>query len=255
MGRNFYGGVRVIDGNEPGFGAKRTMLHGVISHGSQFLEPERRKQTTTYYAPGSGIELAIHALPEPAHVGVIGLGAGTLAAYGRKGDQYRFYEINPLVIDFARRQFTYLGDSDAKVEVVLGDGRSSLEREVDQKFDLLVVDAFSGDSIPVHLLSLEAFELYFQRLTAVGVLALHISNESLDLEPVVQKAAESGAYSALIFHNAENPRIGQSEAIWALLTRGNQPDASLPGGGRPLSVKRHLRAWTDGYSNLLQILK
>jgi SAM-dependent methyltransferase len=256
MGRNFYGGVRVLDGNEPGNNsAKRTMLHGVISHGSQFLESARRRQPTTYYAPGSGIELAIRALPAPARVAVIGLGAGTLAAYGRKGDQYRFYEINPLVIDFARREFTYLGDSDANVEVVLGDGRSSLEREVNQKFDLLVVDAFSGDSIPVHLLSLEAFELYFRRLKPNGVLALHISNASLDLEPVVQKAAERGGYSALLFHNVDNPSIGQSEAVWALLTAGNQPNASLSKGGQPLTVKRQLRAWTDGYSNLLQILK
>jgi len=122
--------VRVIDGNEPGFGAKRTMLHGVISYGSQFLEPERRKQTTTYYAPGSGIELAIHALPEPAHVGVIGLGAGTLSAYGRKGDQYRFYEI-PLVIDFARRQFTYLGAVNPRqpARLVLTGGRTATERQ------------------------------------------------------------------------------------------------------------------------------
>jgi SAM-dependent methyltransferase len=255
MGRNFYGGVRILDGNEPGNGAKRTMLHGVISHGSQFLEPARRRQPLTYYAPGSGVELAIRALPAPAGVAVIGLGAGTLAAYGRKGDQYRFYEINPLVIDFARREFTYLGDSDANVEVVLGDGRSSLEREVNQKFDLLVVDAFSGDSIPVHLLSLEAFELYFRRLKPNGVLALHISNASLDLEPVVQKAADGGAYRALLFHNVDNPSIGQSEAVWVLLTSGNQPYASLPKGGQPLTVKRHLRAWTDEYSNLLQILK
>jgi SAM-dependent methyltransferase len=255
--RNFYGGLRVSDAAEPPLGLRRTLVHGIIAHGAQFLSPERRRQPTLYFAPGSGVQLAIDAFrAAPARVGIIGLGAGTLAAYGRKGDFYRFYEINPLVIDLAKREFTFLSDSEATVELVLGDGRSSLEAETDQPYDLFVVDAFSGDSIPVHLLSLEAFDLYFRHLKPNGVLALHISNQSLDLEPVVQKAAERYHYSALLFSNMGNPGSGQSQAFWALMTRGSWPAGSLLNKkGRPLNAKQHLRAWTDGYSNLFQILR
>jgi SAM-dependent methyltransferase len=256
IGRNFYGGVKVFDENVPGVGARRMLTHGLVLHGSQFLAPERRSQPTSYYAPGSGVQLAIGALHSPSRVGVIGLGAGTLAAYGRKGDYYRFYEINPLMIEFAQREFTYLRDSDAKVDLVLGDGRSSLEREADQNYDLLVVDAFSGDSIPVHLLSLESFQLYFRHLKSDGILALHISNESLDLEPVIQKAATHGNYNALLFENPGNPGSGQSQAFWALLTRGDWPSVlSAEKGRRSLRARDHLQPWTDSHSNLLQILK
>jgi SAM-dependent methyltransferase len=257
MARNFYGGVRVIDTASPPGDARRTLIHGAISHGSQFLAPERRKQPTAYYAPGSGVQLAIEAFHDvPLRVGVIGLGAGTLAVYGRAGDFYRFYELNPLVIDLARQEFTFLRDSGANVDLVLGDGRSSLERETDAPYDILVVDAFTGDSIPVHLLSIEAFQLYFRHLKPDGILALHISNESLDLEPVIAKAAERFHYPALLINNAANPAIAQSAASWVLITRRGGPAiAELFRHGRPLQAKPGLQAWTDEYSNLLQILK
>jgi hypothetical protein len=256
MARNFYGGVRVMDSGGPG-DARRALVHGAISHGSQFLDPDRRRQPTAYYAPGSGVQLAIDVFRGgPVRMGVIGLGAGTLAAYGRDGDYYRFYELNPLVIQLAGREFTYLRDSGAKVDIVAGDGRSALEHETEPPYDIFVVDAFSGDSIPVHLLSIEAFQLYFRHLKPEGILALHISNESLNLEPVIAKAAERLHYPALMFYNQANPGILQSAAAWVLMTRREGPDiAALNRKGRPLKTNPHLRTWTDGYSNLLQILK
>ncbi|HYM10955.1 MAG TPA: fused MFS/spermidine synthase, partial [Bryobacterales bacterium] len=173
MERNFYGVLRVSEAD-----GVRTLMHGVVNHGEQFLDTARRRQPTTYYGPQSGIGLALlrSGRPERQRVGVIGLGAGVLAAYGREGDTYRFYEINPLAVDIARRQFYFLQDCPAQVDVVVGDGRLLLEREPDQKFDVLAVDAFSGDAIPMHLLTEQALTLYFRHLRPGGVLALHLSN-------------------------------------------------------------------------------
>ena len=144
-------------------------MNGTIDHGLQFLSPARRDLPTTYYGPDSGIGITLKAAgaTSPLNVGVIGLGVGTLAAYGRQGDRYKFYEINPLVVQLANQEFSFLRDSEAKIDIVLGDGRLSLEQEPPQGFDVLVVDAFSGDSIPVHLLTREAFELYFRHLKPV----------------------------------------------------------------------------------------
>src|SRR5262249_51887740 len=139
----------------------------------------------------SGVGRAIRQVQQsgPARVGVIGLGTGTLAVYGRAGDYFRFYEINPLVLRLARTQFTFLNDCKARLDAALGDARLSLEREAPENFDVLAVDAFSSDAIPVHLLTREAFELYFRHLKSSGVLAVHVSNKHLDLPPVVKLAA------------------------------------------------------------------
>jgi hypothetical protein len=157
--RNFYGALRVRDnGPATRLDATRTLTHGTINHGEQFLNPARRDLPTTYYGPDTGVGLAIRerGKTRAIRVGVIGLGTGTLAAYGRPGDYYRFYEINPLVLRLAHSEFSFLGDSKAKVDVAMGDARLSLERESPENFDVLAVDAFSSDSIPVHLLTLEA---------------------------------------------------------------------------------------------------
>src|SRR5213078_3014628 len=127
----------------------------------------------------------------PRRVGVLGLGCGTLAAYGRTGDTFRIYEINPLVLQLASAEFSFLRDTPAKVETVLGDGRLSLEREPSQQFDVLVMDAFSGDSVPVHLITREAFEIYFRHLKPGGILAVNITNRYLNLEPVMERAANA----------------------------------------------------------------
>src|SRR5260370_30029976 len=174
-------------------------------HGEQFLDAERRTRPTTYCGLTCGVGLALRTSQSHPRerVGAIGLGAGTLASYGRPGDSYRFYEINPLVIQVAHSQFTFLKDSKADVQVALGDARLSLEREPKQSFDVLAVDAFSSDSIPVHLLTKEAFGLYFRHLKDNGVLAVHVSNRYVDLEPVVARAAAALGKEAMVVDSAE----------------------------------------------------
>jgi hypothetical protein len=259
MVRNFYGGLRVTDsGNLEKGDAKRTLVHGTITHGLQMLAPELRRRPTTYYGKQSGVGLAIeHCRRSGERVGVIGLGVGTLASYGRPGDYYRFYEINPLVIQVARREFSYLNDCQAKLDVVLGDARLSLERELPQNFDVLAVDAFSSDSIPVHLLTREAFSLYFGHLKPEGVLAVHISNNHLDLAPVVQSLAAALHKEALLFDTDDDDEQEVYGATWVLLT--GQPEVlrkpAFQQAGSPLKPRPGLRLWTDDYSNLFQILK
>jgi SAM-dependent methyltransferase len=190
----------------------------------------------------------------PQRVGVIGLGTGTIAAFGRPGDYYRFYEINPKVVEIAQREFTYLADSPAKIDIVLGDARLSMEREPPQNFDVLAVDAFSSDSIPVHLLTLESFRIYFRHLKPEGILAVHVSNRHLDLEPVVERIATALGKDNLLVDNDEGENLVYS-ASWVLVAnRGvfDKPGFAL---GQPVKPKAKLRLWTDDYSNLFQILK
>ena len=196
MVRNFYGALKVVDTGSPeDLDSTRGLLHGTINHGEQFMNPARRRLPTTYYSEESGIGIAIRdkqQSPGGMRVGVIGLGTGTTAAYGRAGDYYRFYEINPQVRAIAETEFTFLADCPCRVETAIGDARLSLEREAPQNFDVLAVDAFSGDSIPVHLLTTEAMQLYSRHLKPDGILAFHISNRYLDLRPA-QPAAHDGS--------------------------------------------------------------
>jgi hypothetical protein len=257
--RNFYGGLRVSDSGS-GRDATRTLTHGTIIHGEQFLAPERRRQATTYYGPETGVGLAIRSLDPntPRHIGVIGLGAGTLASYGRLGDRLRFYEINPLDIRLAHSQFSYLADCQAQLDIVLGDARLSLEREPDQNFDVLAVDAFSSDSIPVHLLTVEAFRLYFRHIKPEGALAVHVSNLYLNLEPIVELAAKAlGKQTREIDTEDDADVTGVFAATWVLVT-GNPQFFDKPefkGPAPKLIAKNGLRMWTDDYSNLFRILK
>jgi len=258
--RNFYGGLKVNDttaenDDEP----IRRLTHGTITHGEQYLNPKKQNRPTTYYGANSGVGRAIRQQQEtgPVRVGVIGLGAGTLAAYGRAGDYWRFYEINPLVLWLANTQFTFLKNCKARVDVALGDARLSLEREPPEGFDVLAVDAFSSDAIPVHLLTREAFVLYFRHLKANGVLAVHVSNKHLDLEPVVKTAADSLQKQARVVDTDDEDNDEVFGATWVLVTA----DGSF--FGKPLLGKaaavihspRHVRLWTDDYSNLFRILK
>ena len=260
--RNFYGVLRVKEYGTPGDTRQlRRLLHGVIMHGEQFLHPDYRDVVTTYYQHGSGVGAALLARrerPGPMHVGVIGLGTGTLAAYGRKGDRYRFYEINRRVVDIARREFTYLADSDAQVQVVLGDARLSLEREPPQQFDLLAVDAFSSDAIPVHLITKEALALYLRHVKADGIVAFHVSNRFLDLVPVVARLArENQAHAVAVFQSSEENE-SRTQSDWVLVSRDPKaleaPEIE-EAGAEPAEDREDLRTWTDDYSNLVQILK
>ena len=257
--RNFYGTLRVKDVDVGQPGATRTLVHGVIMHGEQYLSPERRGQPTSYYGTTSGVGRALKALgadsPE-IRVGVVGLGTGTIAAYGRKGDVYRYYEINPQVVEIARRDFSFLGDSGAKVETVLGDARLTMEREAPQRYDLLAIDAFSSDSIPVHLITREAMAVYLKHIKPDGVIAFHVTNRFLRLGPVVKRIAEEmGLRVTLIDDDAKESELSSTD--WVLVTRSKtlfeHPEIAqytsdvedIPG----------LPVWTDDFNNLFQILK
>jgi SAM-dependent methyltransferase len=260
MVRNFYGELRIEDvGEPPEETARRKLMNGTINHGERLLSAHRRMQPTTYYGPPAGVGIALLNLrgEAPRRVGVIGLGAGVLASYGRKGDTYRFYEINPLVMKLAKSEFTFLSGSPAKVEVVMGDARLALEREPSGQFDVLVVDAFSSDAIPVHLLTKEAFALMFRHLRGDGILAVHISNRYLDLEPVIERTAYELGKTALLFSSEDDSDKALFGATWVLLSSRpetlNQP--VFQEVGARLDRKPRLRTWTDDYSNLFQILK
>lgn len=262
MVRNFYGSLRVQDSTsgEDKDTWTRTLIHGTINHGLQFLSDERYLLPTTYYGPNSGVGLAIANTWHMGHrVGLIGLGTGTLSSYARKGDYYRIYEINPLVLDIARSEFRYLKACRGTCDVVLGDGRLSLERDKPQNFDVLAVDAFSGDSIPVHLLTREAFELYFKHLAAPnGILAVHISNKHLRLGPVVERIAASLKLKTLAVENEEIDEAQVFSSDWVLVYRPESNIENLTlvtSAGAPLPVRKELRVWTDDYSNLFQIWK
>jgi SAM-dependent methyltransferase len=274
MVRNFYGTLRVIDLASPKIvliqgeavrslepqPEERKLMHGTIDHGLQFLgDRERRRLPTSYYGPSSGVGLALREAEGrgPVRVGVIGLGPGTLATYGRLGDHYIFYEINPLVIQLAGTEFSFLGDCLAEISIVQGDARLALEREPPQGFDVLAVDAFSGDAIPVHLLTREAFGVYFRHLRPDGVVAVNVSNRYVNLQPVVLRAAESLGKQAVVIRNAENEEQAISSATWVLVSgRRSFFDADfIKQASAPPREILGLRVWTDDYSNLLRVLR
>ena len=256
MARNFYGGLRVNEYHQGTPNEIRVLINGTVTHGVQYISSSRRRAPLSYYGPESGVALAAAYLSHSSlHIGVIGLGAGSIAAYARHGDTIRFYEINPLEEQLARSEFTYLKDCRGKVNVILGDGRLSLEREPDQQFDLLVVDAFSSDAIPVHLLTRQALELYFNHLKPSGILALHITNAHLDLEPVVEKlSTELGKHSLLVVNDSDSQH-NVSRAIWALLSSHPLESRLFAKTAKKLTARPDIRVWTDDYNNLFQILK
>ena len=257
MTRNFYGTLRVKDVGGEDKDAARRLMHGVIMHGEQYRAPERRREATTYYGATSGIGRALKALDgAETRVGVVGLGTGTLAVYGRKGDVYRFYEINPQVVEVASRDFTYLSDSGAVIEHVLGDARLSMEREPPQNYDVLVIDAFSSDSIPVHLITREAMEVYLRHMKPTGVVAFHVTNRFLHLAPVVKRIADAdGLHAALISDDAEGSDLARTD--WVLVTRDPAllKRGEIATGINPIEEIRGLGVWTDDFNNLFQILK
>ncbi|MBP6708630.1 MAG: fused MFS/spermidine synthase, partial [Candidatus Accumulibacter sp.] len=258
--RNFYGQLRVHDVADEKLGIKRTILHGRINHGEQFISPDYRRRPTAYYCEQSGIGQALLGLASnpPRKIGVLGLGAGTLATYGQAGDEMRMYEINEQVLDLARNDFSYLGDSAARIVPVLGDGRLMLESEAVQNFDLLAIDAFSGDSIPTHLLTIEAMRAYLRHLKSDGVLAVHITNRYLDLRPVVAAAAQQLGMTALIVDL--DPDEGDAfcrHSVWALIAQPEPATRLLKQikKAERLAPRPGFAVWTDGFSNLLGILK
>ena len=280
--RNFYGTLRVKQTTGPRGGeTMRMLLNGTIQHGTQIfasgLNGDPMRKPTTYYAEDSGIGLAIRFCcsargKDIAHgrdsargrdiarsraIGVIGLGAGTLAAYGRPGDRIRFYEINPLVRPIAQNLFTYLRDSPASLTFADGDARTSLAAEAPQRFDVLAVDAFSGDAIPLHLLTTEAVALYRKHLAPGGILAFHVSNQYLNLTPEIAQLAAASGMQARVVDSAADDATGAYRSTWVLLTdsSGFFDDPKVRFAADPIYTPAHLRPWTDDYSSLLPILQ
>lgn len=256
--RSFYGALRVREFSNWLKEPYRALYNGKIEHGAQYVNPPSSLLPTTYYGPDSGVGLALeHCCPNAKRVGAIGLGAGTLAAYGKTSDYFRFYEINPQVIAIAKSAFSYLRDSPARIDVVLGDARLSLQSEAPQEFDVLAVDAFSGDAIPVHLLTREAFGLYLRHLKPDGVLAVHTSNSYLNLPPVVQLLATEAGWEAEMITNDDNRRKLIDSSDWVLVTRNRRLLDSVDSTVmiEPISVPPGLRVWTDDFNNLFQILR
>jgi SAM-dependent methyltransferase len=259
MVRNFYGALRVRDnGPENALDTVRTLTNGTINHGEEYVNVSKRHLPTTYYGPNTGVGVAIREKGKKGaiRVGVVGLGTGTIAAYGRLGDYYRYYEINPLVPPITRGQFFFVPDCPAKLDIAMGDARLSLEREAPENFDVLAVDAFSSDAIPVHLLTREAMQLYFRHLRPDGVLAVHISNRYLDLQPVVEGEAQTLGKLTRTFDTDEDESVDVFSATWVLVF--------APGSGfappefatiADIKSKWKVRLWTDDYSNLFRILK
>jgi len=256
--RNFYGVLRVQQFGEAG-AERRQLIHGNIMHGKQYLSPGLSTQPTSYYTPTSGIGRVIEALHPtltPVKVGIIGLGTGTIATYGAKGDTYRFYDINPGVIAIAQRDFSFLRDSGATIELPLGDARLKLEREAPQNFDVLAIDAFSSDAIPVHLITREAVEVYLKHMKPDGVIAYHVTNRYLDLVPVVEGIANDLGLTALWIDDAGSDSLANSSS-WVLLAKDPQrlADPRLTEFATPIVPRRDWRVWTDDFNNLVQVLK
>ncbi len=259
--RNFYGAlyVRDVDRYDKQY-ARRQLVHGTILHGEQFLNPKMKGKPTSYYSETSGAARILRESQSHGtsiRVGVIGLGTGTLASFGRKGDDYHIYEINPLVLQLAQTEFSYLKDSPASVSVHLGDARLVLDYQTPQQFDVLLVDAFSSDAIPIHLLTKEAMVLYFRHLKPSGVLGVHISNRYLDLRPVVK--AEADAIGKDVREIRDIP-TGQtlSSTTWMAVT-GRQgvfqhKDFQDKESVLKVTLPPHFRLWTDDFSNLYQIM-
>jgi spermidine synthase len=255
--RNFYGAMMVSDSGILENDRVRRLYHGMTLHGEQYLSPENRRWPGSYYSSSSGIGRAIAAAQDgPRRVGVIGLGAGTLAAYGRPGDVYRIYEINPRVFALADSEFSYLRDSEARIERVLGDARLALEREAPQGFDVLAVDAFTGDSVPAHLLTVQALDIYLRHMKPDGVIAFHVSNRYLALDAVAAKLAQArGLHAVRIEDDPEAVDVERS--IWVLVARDAQAleRGALHGAGAAPEPVAGLAAWTDDFNNLFEVLK
>ncbi len=260
--RDFFGVLKLFEApSADPRGKVRLLGHGGIIHGFQWIEPAYWNTVkTSYFGPGTGVADAFGLLAprRPLRVGVVGLGIGTIAAWGQEGDYFRFYEINPTVVRMANENFTYLKDAKAQVEIVEGDGRLALEAEPDQHFDLLVLDAFNGDSPPIHLMTAESFQLYRRHLESDGLLAVNVSNKFLEFEPVVRRIGEVTGLSAVRIDSDNDLNVGRSAAVWMLLSAQPGVLEPLAGKARPAPADPGDPArmlWTDDYANVLSIVR
>jgi SAM-dependent methyltransferase len=256
--RTFFGVLRVEQN-----GPLHVFAHGTTVHGVESFAPGRRDVPLSYYIRRGPLGQVFRQLPSrPRAVAVLGLGAGTTAAYGRSGDRFTFYEINRAVVRIASnpRYFTYLHDSKAAIDVRIGDGRLEIAKAPDSAYDLIVLDAFSSDSVPVHLLTRDAVQVYLRKLRPGGLIAFHISNRYLDLEPVIEGIDRSLGLSGIterFLVTAEDARRGESSSTWVVVGRHRSDLARLAHDQRWKPVRRDpgLRVWTDEFSNILSVIR
>jgi len=262
--RNFYGTLRVSETKYLDQDTiVRRLIHGVIMHGTQDMSDLGRTKPTSYYIPSAGVGITLLKKAEEKKnlkVGIVGLGTGTLLTYGRSGDEYRIYEINPEVIQVAKNSFTYIKDSAASISYALGDARLVLERELPNQFDVLIIDAFSSDSIPIHLITQEAFNLYTKHIKADGVIVFHVSNRYLNLPPVLNQLVSNSPYHAILVRNEEpdpNPFDLSSSSEWIIISKNNAflNSKEFLNSKQEIEPIPSLRLWSDNFSNLFQILK
>ncbi len=255
--RNFYGPLRVTQGAFPPASTLRTLYNGTIKHGTQIFTPDHARVPVSYYAPESGIGLAMRYCCEgrPKSVGIIGLGAGSLAVYSQPGDRFRFYEINPAVEPVARNLFTYFRDAPVAIPVIAGDARISLEHEAPNNFDILVIDAFSGDAIPLHLITTQALALYQKHMAPGGIIAFHVSNQFIHLAPEVKALSQTAGLDAVLINSPNDESKGYYSSTWVLLTRRKdfqqQTDVVIARSSFP---EMKAKAWTDDYSSILPLM-
>ncbi|MCE2968825.1 MAG: fused MFS/spermidine synthase [Burkholderiales bacterium] len=264
MERDFYGVVRTRDRTVDDV-TYRAMLHGGIIHGGQLQGEQYKNVASDYFGPGSGYGRLFTVLneikPGPRKVGIVGLGAGVVAAYGRAGDEMVFYEISPKVVEIQARDFSFLNDTPAKTDVVLGDGRLSLEREAPRGYDVLGIDAFSGDSIPMHLVTREAMQLYLKHLAPDGVIVFQATNRYIDIMPVIQRHAQELGLHAMLVTDTPESRDGAdywlSSTDQILVTRDKAlfEHPRLAEAVWPIADRPELPTFTDAHHNLARILK
>jgi SAM-dependent methyltransferase len=261
--RNFYGVITVheIDPEDPQL-HRYTFRSGRVDHGQQFRAPEKREIPLTYYGRDSGVGRALvdAGRQGPVRVGIVGLGTGTLATFARPGDYYRFYEINPAAIAVAHKWFTYLDDCRGIVDVAEGDARLLIEREQEARFDVLVLDAFSGDTVPVHLLTEEAFQIYERRIRDGGVIAVNVTNHFLRLAAEVERQADARGLGHTRLYQPETEEPGQHRSDWVLMTSDrsflNRFPSEVPTDVATEETQASAAPlWTDRFSNLIGLLK
>jgi hypothetical protein len=258
--RNFYGVLRVRDYPASDVDvATRTLIHGTINHGTELLRPGAERTATSYFGTGSGISRAIRALGDagPIRIGILGLGAGVTATLARQGDTLHYYEINPLIFQIATAQFGFYNACPADKHLFLGDGRLTLERLPDENLDFLAMDAFSSDSVPIHLLTREAWGTYRRHLKPTGVLAINITNRYLNLAPVVAQTAADLGWNGVVVDDDGSLESFYISSVWALVSRDGRifDHPNFRDSSTALKVSPGFRAWTDDYSNIMQILK
>ena len=256
--RNFYGALRVKQTlPESDENAERRLVHGVIMHGEQYINPKYRHLITSYYGESSGVGMALQLFhPTEQRVGMVGLGAGTISGYAEKGDYFKIYEINPQVIDIATHYFYYLTEAKGKVETALGDARLTLEREGPQNFDVLAIDAFSSDAIPVHLITREAMQVYLKNIKPDGAIAFHVTNRYLQLAPVVKQLADEIGYEAVLISDDPTEHY-LSRTDWVVVTKSRNflDDPGVKAKRVAIAPIPGMQPWTDDFNNLFQILK